>query len=601
MNNEHMLHAIKNNITDVDSLLLSGCEPTSNRENNDNECSNDQSKCDVLLVHNGTSSETLVTTKAEANFNSDSDNTNVSDPFLMPTGRSLQSCQEKRECKQQFQDPISYAIGEFGRWQFQLTFLLALFNFPCTWHIFVLTFQGDTGGTFWCTKPEYLKDMTVSAWINISGTTEKTRTGSSRYNPCIIKDLNYNNLSNTVTTNVETTSKCNSWEFAASQTGDTIVSEWSLVCDKEQLRHVAEMMFLLGVAFGGFFSGLVSDRFGRKKTLMASLFLQIILGILVALSPWFELFLILRAILGFVCVSIVFSGLILCMELVGGKWLTISGVSYMFPVPLSYIIIAGIAYVTHGWRSLQLAITLPSLLFLGLWWIVPESPRWLLAMGKIDEVMVVLKEAARVNKRILPSNIDKILRQNISTIDITEKPKGRILDLFRTPTIRLISLVLYIVWFSVYLVYYGLVLNLSNIGGDVYINSIISGIVEVPAIGLSIVILLKMGRRIPLCLTLICSGVACFLTIIVPMTGNIDRESTWEWLTITLAMIGKFSVSSSNVIMPVFTAELFPTIIRNLGVGSSNVPAGIALMIVPYLWNMYAADIAVEANSTICS
>lgn len=89
MNNEHMLHAIKNNITDVDSLLLSGCEPTSNRENNDNECSNDQSKCDVLLVHNGTSSETLVTTKAEANFNSDSDNTNVSDPFLMPTGKLI--------------------------------------------------------------------------------------------------------------------------------------------------------------------------------------------------------------------------------------------------------------------------------------------------------------------------------------------------------------------------------------------------------------------------------------------------------------------------------------------------------------------------------
>lgn len=45
---------------------------------------------------------------------------------------------------------------------------------------------------------------------------------------------------------------------------------------------------------------------------MASLLLQIILGILVAISPWFELYLVLRAILGFVCVSIVFSGLILC-------------------------------------------------------------------------------------------------------------------------------------------------------------------------------------------------------------------------------------------------------------------------------------------------
>ena len=130
-------------------------------------------------------------------------------------------------------------------------------------------------------------------------------------------------------------------------------------------------------------------------------------------------------------------------------------------------------------------------------------------------------------------------------MDVTDKPKGRISDLFRTPTIRLISIVLYIIWFSVYLVYYGMVLNLSNIGGDVYVNTIISGelfsiylrgsqtaarlflisfyvtfmisgIVEVPAIGLSILILLKMGRRIPLCLTLVCAGTACFLTLVVP-------------------------------------------------------------------------------------
>lgn len=51
-------------------------------------------------------------------------------------------------------------------------------------------------------------------------------------------------------------------------------------------------------------------------------------------------------------------------------------------------------------------------------------------------------------------------------------------------------------------------------------------------------------------------------------------------------MVGKFCISSSNVVMPVFTAELFPTTMRNLGVGSSNVPAGVALMLVPYLWNL---------------
>lgn len=35
--------------------------------------------------------------------------------------------------------------------------------------------------------------------------------------------------------------------------------------------------------------------------------------------------------------------------------------------------------------------------------------------------------------------------------------------------------------------------------------------------------------------------------------------------------------------MPVYTAELYPTPIRNAGVGACNVAAGLALIIVPYI------------------
>lgn len=35
--------------------------------------------------------------------------------------------------------------------------------------------------------------------------------------------------------------------------------------------------------------------------------------------------------------------------------------------------------------------------------------------------------------------------------------------------------------------------------------------------------------------------------------------------------------------MPVYTAELYPTAIRNAGVGACNVAAGVALIIVPYI------------------
>ena len=35
--------------------------------------------------------------------------------------------------------------------------------------------------------------------------------------------------------------------------------------------------------------------------------------------------------------------------------------------------------------------------------------------------------------------------------------------------------------------------------------------------------------------------------------------------------------------MPVYTAELYPTKIRNVGVGACNVAAGFALIVTPYL------------------
>lgn len=78
---------------------------------------------------------------------------------------------------------------------------------------------------------------------------------------------------------------------------------------------------------------------------------------------------ILRAALGFFSVSVVFSGFVLAIELVGGNWRTVSGISYLFPVSLSYIIIAGMGWLISDWRHLQLAISLPGFLYLILWYV----------------------------------------------------------------------------------------------------------------------------------------------------------------------------------------------------------------------------------------
>lgn len=485
---------------------------------------------------------------------------------------------DKKKALEEEEDIISKAIGEFGKWQLLVTFLLSLFNVPCTWHIFAPTFHSAEKDT-WCERPDIFKDVAPSLWKNCTGQASDF---------CFMLDVVSANVTASdlcAPSSELKTIQCRSWEYAGQ--GQTIISEFDLVCDRKSLNSLGEMMFLAGVAIGGLVCGIISDKYGRKRTLMASVLIQSLLGTAIAFSPWFLVYSILRACLGFISVSVVFSGFVLSIELVGGHWRTVAGISYLFPVSLSYISIAGIAWLLREWRQLQLAISLPGFLFLGLWWVIPESPRWLLALGRSQEVMVILEKAAKANGRDLPPNIDKHLLPQSS-----EEPTENVnvLDLFKTAQMRKKTMCLFLIWFSVYLVYYGLVLNLANIGGNLYVNSVLQGAVEIPAVAISIFILLKGGRRWPLSLTMIISGVACACTLPLYLFNNL------QYVTTSLAMLSKFCISSSNAVMPVFTAELYPTTIRNIGVGAANVSAGIALMLVPYLWDLSSIHTSVPMS-----
>lgn len=90
-------------------------------------------------------------------------------------------------------------------------------------------------------------------------------------------------------------------------------------------------------------------------------------------------------------------------------------------------------------------------------------------------------------------------------------------------------------------------------------------------------IITKVGKKWLFCATLICAGVACCCAAIT------EGRADLLWLKITFLMMGKFTISAGNTIMPVYTAELYPTPIRNVGVGACNVAAGLALILTPYL------------------
>jgi MFS family permease len=55
------------------------------------------------------------------------------------------------------------------------------------------------------------------------------------------------------------------------------------------------------------------------------------------------------------------------------------------------------------------------------------------------------------------------------------------------------------------------------------------------------------------------------------------------WLPVTVAMIGKFLISMTFAIAYLYTAELFPTKVRNVAVGTASTFARIGSISAPYI------------------
>ncbi|XP_067642116.1 uncharacterized protein [Eurosta solidaginis] len=529
---------------------------------------------------------------------------------------------------------LANLLGDNGRWQAIWCCLLSAFQGASTFHIFCYVFQTAVKD-FWCARPDNAPDMDVSLWRNLS----------QPVGACSILNLNYSQLPDLLPLNILGSSQlipCTKFEFSSEEIGArSIVEEFDLVCSRKELISVMEMSFLAGAALGSVSSGWISDRFGRKHTLMAFVLVQIVAGTLVAYSINTTMFMSLRVISGFASMTVTVVSFVLVVELVSGKWRTITGILNIVPIPISYILMACIAYFVRDWRNLQLIVSLPWLSFLLIWYCMPESPRWLLAQGRLNELYSLVERAARLNHRILPPNYRKTLEaaappplksrttqtnhSNEQTI-LQQQQQQQQLPAFMVsaeratnncgainpdaneanPTthdnpLRVVFNRFYwrttclnlIVWLTLIIIYYGLTLHLSNLGGNIYLNNIVGGALEALSVLISIFVVLKVGLRRSLIAYMLVPGVLCLAT------NLLSTRDENQLPVVTMAIIAKCIIGANNAIIPSYTAMQYPTVVRNFGVGLGNLAAGIALILVPYMWLLIIAG-AVEALS-VCS
>lgn len=97
---------------------------------------------------------------------------------------------------------------------------------------------------------------------------------------------------------------------------------------------------------------------------------------------------------------------------------------------------------------------------------MPESPRWLLTKGRIDELKEIIETAAKWNNRKLPNNYEKILIPPGE-----ELSSGSFADLFKGDYLRT-TLMLIIAWYTLVLQYMAMTLHIGEMGGNIYVITV---------------------------------------------------------------------------------------------------------------------------------
>ena len=105
---------------------------------------------------------------------------------------------------------------------------------------------------------------------------------------------------------------------------------------------------------------------------------------------------------------------ILSVELVGYKFTAISSVIINIPFVAGGLIQIGIAYFFRDFRTLLKVSFLPPFALIFLWFLIPESPRWLISKGRFSEAKKILLSASKVNGHPLTEIQLQGLRYNCS-------------------------------------------------------------------------------------------------------------------------------------------------------------------------------------------
>nr|XP_056713110.1 solute carrier family 22 member 13-like [Euleptes europaea] len=452
-------------------------------------------------------------------------------------------------------------IGEFGRFQKLLVFLLCIPNFLTPFHmfgqVFIVTDVPHHCNTSW------IRNLN----LNLTEEQELNLTIPRRPDGSLEECRMVTPVQEIQSIQPNSTEKCQDGWIYPAEVLPTLLTEFNLVCERKNLNDISQSILMAGVLAGALVFGPLSDRTGSRNMILLTLLLMGSFGVGAAFAPNLYVYIALRFIVGSSFAGISISMAALCSEWVGASYRPLAMIITHCCNALGQMVLAGLAYGIRDWRLYQIVGSAPALCLFFYIWVLPSSARWLLMRGKAEEAKKMIRRAAAINHR-------SVSEEMLNKLVPEKKAKaGNVLDLFRKAHLRKLVLIMAWVWFVDSLVYYGVSLHVEDFGLDIYTTQLVFGAIEIPARASCIFLLQWMGRKKCQASWLLLAGVICLIIPAIPKTFPV--------IVTVLAVIGKASLGASFSTTYVFSAEVFPTVVRQTSLGLCSMSARIGGILAP--------------------
>lgn len=186
------------------------------------------------------------------------------------------------------------------------------------------------------------------------------------------------------------------------------------------------------------------------------------------------------------------------------------GMGYIFGGMLFPLAAWGLPY----WRNFLRAIYTPGFAFFVYFFLIDESPRWLLIKGKKEKAIAVVEKMAKMNKVKLDKDaLDKFLVEDEDkSIDFVSLLKMT----FRSRALLKRCAVCIVWWTTSTFVSYGMLINSVSLQGNKFLNYALLQVIDIPGNFMIMYVLTNFKRRNPLICSFIAAGILCFVQPFMP-------------------------------------------------------------------------------------